>query len=311
MPSRELVKKALKAIERPADFEFFFGELKSPDWLEPLAAEGVFDRPYPPVEEKEWISFPIWPPSRYLARMAAQAPDLVVQLALRIPETANVRIHEDLTDAVLAMPADIAQRIVPKAIGWAKSKYQLRLADRLGKLVSHLAHGGQSEKALDLAKALLEIHQEQKEPMEGFEGEKIQLPPEPKSVLSDWNYEQILEKNIPDLVKTAGFKALSLLCDLLEEAITLSGRTEDVGPEDYSYIWRGAIESHNQNEGRDLKGLLVSAVRDASESIVSSNPALVRDVVRYLRYRTDKTTLRKWKVFERITLMLFRNTPIQ
>ncbi|MBK9307419.1 MAG: hypothetical protein IPM58_10115 [Nitrospira sp.] len=183
------------------DFEFFFSELKSPEWLEPLAEERVFDKPYPPVEEQDLISFPIWPPSRYLARMAGQAPDKVVELALRIPETENVRIHEDLSDAALAMPADIAQRIIPKAIGWAKSKYQLRLADRLGKLISHLARGGQAEKALDLAKALLELHQEQKEPMEGSEGEKYLYPPEPKSVLSDWNYEQILKKHIPDLVK--------------------------------------------------------------------------------------------------------------
>jgi hypothetical protein len=87
MASRELVQKALQAIERPADFEFFFSKLESPEWLEPLAQEGAFDRPYPPVEEEDWISFPIWPPSRYLARMADKAPDMVANLALRIPET--------------------------------------------------------------------------------------------------------------------------------------------------------------------------------------------------------------------------------
>lgn len=309
MPSRELVKKALKAIERPVDFEFFFEELKSPDWLDPLAAEGVFDKPYPPVEEKEWISFPIWPPSRYLVRMAEKAPDRVARLALRIPETENVRIHEDLTDAALAMPAEIAQAIVLKAIQWAKSHYQLRLADKLGKLVSHLAQGGQVEKALELAKALLELHQEQKEPMEGFEGEKYQLPPEPKSVLSDWNYEQILITNVPDLVRAAGLKALDLLCDLLEEAISLSGRTEDGESEDYSYIWRSAIESHNQNEGRDLRGSLVSAVRDASATIATTNPVLLQEVVRCLRYNHRKANPRKWKVFDRIVLHVIRKHP--
>lgn len=309
MPSPEVVRKALKAIERPVDFEFFFDELKSPDWLEPLAAEGVFDKPYPPVEEKDWISFPIWPPSRYLVRVAAKAPDLVARFALRIPETANVRIHEDLTDAALAMPPEIAQRIVPKAIGWAKSKYQLRLADRLGKLISHLALGGQIEKALALAKALLELHKEQKEPMEGFEGEKLSYPPEPKSVLSDWNYERILKKHIPDLVSAEGLKALDLLCDLLEQAIVFSCGDEDAESEDYSYIWRTAIESHSQNEGRDLKGSLVSAVRDASEAITAANPMLVREVVRCVRYNSHNATPRKWKVFDRIALHIIRERP--
>ena len=309
MPNRELVKKALRAIERPVDFEYFFGELKSPEWLEPLAEERVFDKPYPTVEEKDLLSFPIWPPSRYLARMASQAPDKVAELALRIPETTNVRIHEDLVDAALAMPSEIAQHIIPKAIGWAKSKYQLRLADRLGKLISHLASGGQVEKALDLARALLELHKKQKEPMEGFEGEKYQLPPEPRSVLSDWNYEQILKKNVPDLVQAAGLKALGLLCDLLEEAINLSRRTDDGESEDYSYIWRSAIESHSENEGRDLKGSLVSAVRDASEAITAANAMLVREVVRCLRYKSHNVTPRKWKVFERIVLHIIRERP--
>jgi len=309
MPRPEVVRKALKAIERPVDFEFFFDELKSPDWLEPLAAEGIFDKPYPPVEEKDWISFPIWPPSRYLVRVAAKAPDLVARFALRIPETANVRIHEDLTDAALAMPPEIAQRIVPKAIGWAKSKYQLRLADRLGKLISHLALGGQIEKALALAKALLELHKEQKEPMEGFEGEKLSYPPEPKSVLSDWNYERILKEHIPDLVSAEGLKALDLLCDLLEQAIVFSCGDEDAESEDYSYIWRTAIESHSQNEGRDLKGSLVSAVRDASEAITAANPMLVREVVRCVRYNSHNATPRKWKVFDRIVLHIIRERP--
>ncbi|MBK9307420.1 MAG: hypothetical protein IPM58_10120 [Nitrospira sp.] len=89
----------------------------------------------------------------------------------------------------------------------------------------------------------------------------------------------------------------------------MSERNEDPGREDYSYIWRGAIESHSQNEGRDLREHLVSAVRDASELIVSSNPALVRDVVRCLHYRTDKTTLRRWKVFDRIILHVMREYP--
>src|SRR3954447_421924 len=96
----------------------FFNQLKSPDWIRPLWDAGMFRSPPTPVKEGKYVSFPLWPESRYLARMAAQAPETVLEVALQIPLTENVRVHEDLADATLAMPADLAAKLVPKAKKW-------------------------------------------------------------------------------------------------------------------------------------------------------------------------------------------------
>ena len=45
----EFVKKALDEIrKRTANYEYFFNHLKSPDWIEPLFNEGLFQHPPEP-----------------------------------------------------------------------------------------------------------------------------------------------------------------------------------------------------------------------------------------------------------------------
>lgn len=115
------------------------------------------------------ITFTSWPESRYLARMAATDAEgawAALEIALQIPETENTRVHEDLIDAALAMPPELAVRFVPSAKRWVRLPYQLLLPEKLGALVSRLALGGQTVAALDLAKSLLAIHAEERAPVE-------------------------------------------------------------------------------------------------------------------------------------------------
>jgi len=80
------------------------------------------------------------------------------------------------------------------------------------------------------------------------------------------NYEQILKKYYPELVKAKPFPSLELLCDLLEKAIKFSSHRNELQDTEYfSYIWRPAIEDHPQNIGRDLKKVLVTGLRDTAE----------------------------------------------
>src|SRR2546428_13691841 len=90
----EVVKKAIDSIKRVAGYEYFFSKLKSPDWIIPLWQEGMFRDPNRPVVEGKYISFPFWPESQYLVRMARldslEVKRTVYQVALQIPETDNV-----------------------------------------------------------------------------------------------------------------------------------------------------------------------------------------------------------------------------
>jgi len=305
MPSPETIKKALAAIKRAADYEYFFDQLKSPDWIRPLWDAGMFRSPPEPVREGQYIRFPFWPESRYLVRMAARAPETVLEVALQIPSTENVRVHEDLVDAVLEMPAHLAAKLVPKAKKWIELPYQLLLPEKLGTLMGHLAKGGQVKAALDLARSLLAVLPDPRATEKTGGEETYQLPPEPRARFDVWEYKEILEKNMPEVVAAAGEKALTLLCDLLDSAIRLSQRNEkDTGLEDYSYIWRPAIEDHEQNHPHGLRDFLVTAVRDAAEQIAGVDPFQVHALVEMLEQRP-------WLVFQRIALHLLRICPTE
>lgn len=131
-----------------------------------------------------------------------------------------------------------------------------------------------------------------------FSDSKQERLPEPQSRLDTWHYEQILKQNFSDLVRIVGLPAVELLCNLLEKAIILSGKQKEYkGPEDYSCIWRPAIENHDQNQnlGRTIKDVLVSGVRDAAIMAVSLDKATVEEVIEMLESRS-------WKVFNRIAL---------
>src|SRR5207247_3252389 len=75
-------------------------------------------------------------------------------------------------------------------------------------------------------------------------------------------------------------------------------------PKDCSYIWRRAIEDHEQNYPYALKGLLVSAVRDAAEQIAKTEPSRVPALVEKLERGPWQ-----WRVFQRMALHLLRVCP--
>jgi hypothetical protein len=102
MPSEEHIRRALEQLRKSgANREYFFSKVNSPEWLEPLTDAGLFRHPPQAIVAGDTISFPFWPESRYLARMAAVAPDLVFRIIESVPETNNVRIHENFVDAVI------------------------------------------------------------------------------------------------------------------------------------------------------------------------------------------------------------------
>src|SRR5438034_392377 len=110
MPSEALVERALAEIRKgSANFDYFFDNLSSPEWIKPLAAKRVFQSAPEPEVSDGWIRVPGWSASRYLARMAGAAPDDVLDVALSV-KTENERVHSDFIEAAIAMPGPQAAR---------------------------------------------------------------------------------------------------------------------------------------------------------------------------------------------------------
>lgn len=305
-PTPDDIKKLANEIpNNVVTRSYFFERLDNPEWLEPLWKKDFFRHPPAPVrdEEQGTIRFPPWPEARYLARMAKHKPELVAQIIQQMDDTENTFVQGDLVEAMLSMPADVSVQLADKAKKWAESPYSL-LPEKLGQLMAHLSKAGKIEKALEIAQVLLDVFPDTQKSVNGAEG-GYQMPPEPRARFDVWDYEQILEEHYPELARAAGLGALQLLCGLLDKALDFSLRqTVHENREDYSYIWRPAIEDHAQNLGHTVKDALVSGVRDTAQRIVRSGSVPGEEVVRELERR-------RWKIFHRLALHLLRNNADQ
>ncbi|MBI2862445.1 MAG: hypothetical protein HYX89_06475 [Chloroflexi bacterium] len=110
-------------------------------------------------------------------------------------------------------------------------------------------------------------------------------------------YRDLFQRHLPALVKADGVQAFKLLCRTLKRALA-----RDNGG-DGAFIWRAAIEEHEQNSDRpDKKDALVSAVRDAGEQILRGDPSVGEQVFDFL----DSLDL---PIFRRIELHMLRVAP--
>ena len=212
MISDELVQKALSIVgSSPANHEYFFAKLTSPDWIDPLRKEGRFRNPAQIRRDEGRISFPTWPESNYLARMAPRAPELVRDVILEAASTDNERVHQDYVEAALHMPVTIAIDIAKAESRWVRdSRFLYTLyPEKVGDLIGHLARGGAIDGALELAQSLLAVTVDPRSEKSRSDDDDFRMPREPMGKFEQWHYRRVLEKNLPDLVSAAPDK----LCD--------------------------------------------------------------------------------------------------
>ncbi|MBD1930076.1 hypothetical protein H6F74_28195 [Trichocoleus sp. FACHB-90] len=268
---------------------YFFEQLQFPGWLKKLREKGFFENPPEPEVNFEGGGkrFFRWPQSRYLAQMASHEPETVLDIALKILETRtkNVIVHEDLAQAALAMPPELAARWVEKETEWLREQGYLDdyLADKLCELVNYLTHENQVDTALSLLRELLAVLPA---------SQSSSSLGEPSTRLNEYYYNELLQNNVPKLREVAGEGTFKMLCDLLEEAVRLSASP------DYSHHWRASIKD-NPNGIREL---LISAVRDATEHLAENNPVAVRTLVPVLE-SYNRT------IFQRLSLHLLYRFP--
>lgn len=249
-------QRTLELIRRNAvTYAHFFNGLKDASWLDFLVAEDFFKNPPPPEEGEEWVRFPDWPESAYLARIAAMEPDRVAEIAAAIPPTENVRVMTDLATIAAALPMQSAARLARRLREWMPEHHiLLALPEAAARLVAHLARLGDLDTALDLVGEVLRI--------EGEERPSVVSPrTEPVGRLDRWEYGQVLEEVMPALLTADRERALSFLGDLLARAVDLEAGDEGG---DYTHIVRPSIGDHAQNHDDGLLDLLIGAMRDAS-----------------------------------------------
>ena len=267
-PVLESVGKLKNLLSEKSLYKYFFEKINDPSWIKLLKNMGYFSNP-PKIlkDNKGYITFPEWPESQYLARVAPKAPNLVCETILEIPETDNVRIHEDFIDAALNMPPVYSAKIAERESEWIKTQHHLYLLfpEKTVNLIIYLTKGGQLKRAFDLIQSLLSIS------------------PGPRIKMEIWGYKEILDKCTPLLLRKVKLDLFRFFSFLLKESIKFSIREKKRQQNvDLSFVWRVKVENDSQKIKDDLRNILVNAVRDAAELLIKENMVSLEKIIDHL-----------------------------
>ena len=272
---------------------YVFDELKNPYWVAPLAERGFFNSP-PALrrdEESDSVRLPPWPEGRYLARMAASAPDAVAAVLEGHEPSDNPVVTRTLLQAAHSLPDDQLRSLATSLVRWLQEQFEFRFgdhyADEAAAVIARLARLGETDTALPGARALLALERDPEPAVLDVDGEAVELGRKPVSQLSEWEYQRTVEAILPDLVDAAGSDGLRLFSSLLHDALRFSNSHNDPDEEaDYSYIWRSSIADHHQNTDDGVRSVLVSAARDAAVRFARASADALEECVQQLEQRT-------------------------
>ena len=281
-PTKRQVDIAVQRMRAPEFLAYFLKRLDNPLWIEDLGRAGFFSSPPPAIIREDGnISYPFWPPSTYLARMAASAPEEVARILGKI-RSDNLYVVHDMVEAALAMPIKTAVTLVPAiahAVGGRLSEFSY--FPGFTDLCIQLAQSDHVNEALTLAEALFEPT---------FREDEVRRRD------PHW-YIRELQRAQPVLVTRRPEQVLELLCGWLHKVVSSMRVADSKTGDDHSYAWRPAIEDHHQNSEYDFASNLVAIVRDGFERALKDRLIPLANAFKILdRFR--------FHVFKRLKLFL-------
>jgi hypothetical protein len=267
-PTSEQVQSVAPLLSSPQHERYFFERLDNPEWIIPLREHGFFGQP-PAVEQVEGggVRYVTWPASGYLARMAKHAPKDVAAMFAEI-KTDNPCVLGDMITATFDMPVDVAKTLVPGVCRAARAGVLWVYFGEAAKLCMHLAKGGEESSAMMLAEALFtpRFEKGREEPVAQEAGQ----------------YRIWLKQVLPILVARRAKELMSQLCEWLKAVIEAKEHVDTESKSDYSYVWRPAIEEHDQNEDYDFASAMVGFVREGFDLAVWNDKITLDEAMQIL-----------------------------
>ena len=226
-----------------------------------------------------------------------EAHEDVLNVAMSVPETDNLLVHLDLLRIAGNLPPVQAAQLAERAPQWIRAGTLLTSDRAAAALISHLANGGQTARALELTRVFFEI-----------------LPPNPNPAGEGWPrdvrtrlergmYGELIRTVREPLVGAQGWTPCVQFCSLLEAAVAASRASDDEEEvEDYSFVWRPGIDG-SRNTYDDVRNSLIETVRDSALDFSAASDDAVKQVV-------DILMQHRFTVFGRIALFVLRERPV-
>ncbi|MDE2462089.1 MAG: hypothetical protein KGO02_00025, partial [Alphaproteobacteria bacterium] len=270
----------------------FFNQLQSPDWLPHLAKHNLLAAPtLPPDEdaEGEGLLLRQWPAGRYLLRMANSSESETRALIVQALRDADTSQHPDVQqmgmEVLASLPPDDAASLLDLAEKWLSRESRFVMAQGPHELIKRLAQGGHGTAALRLARALFQVFDQ--------DGQLATL-------FSRHMYEHFLPGAVNVLAPVSGVETVTLLCELLDQAIRISGRFKEEPPSDYTTHLSQTISEHGTKN--DVLGGLIAGIALAAKLAIETDPVRTREVVLQIKSHPAR-------IFVRLALCVLSFNP--
>src|SRR5690349_14182760 len=234
-PTNSEVDAAVALLGPLANQQYFFDRLNNPLWIGPLRDRGVFKHPFEPTRDGSVLRSTPWPASRYLAKMAGTAPREVAEIPSSLT-TANWTIARDILEAAMVMPPEHAIKLVPKLKELMSTSFFSHDVRDLGTLCAKLADGGYPDAGVDLLRVVLH-----------FDWDETHRRADQDT---RWLIESVTKDAIPALIQVRPAEVIEHLVGEVSRAVRASKHPPS-DADDHSWIWRPAIEDHEQNHDFD------------------------------------------------------------
>lgn len=266
MITKDYVEEIFKKIKSPPAYEFFFDNLNSAEWIEPLMdyRTDIFKKPVPAVKTDNGWMFPWWPESRYLARVANQDPERIVGIIKSLEETDNCRVHEDFADAILKMPIRFSKQVLAKVLTWMDDRFLFLLPEKLAQYSINLAQSGDTANAIKVLDRVLKLNTINVDDSDDILFRKNRIV----VAYDDYVFFEILKDKVPELVKLCGDRAVEVIYNKFK-LILVTEKYE--GESDHSIIWRREIEHAASYSSDSLISKLFDCLRDSYEVLLKES----------------------------------------
>ncbi len=301
MPTKTDVEAALRVIDGDATRErYFFDHLDSPDWIDPLLEAGRFQHPPEPPTTAAEFGVLAWPDSRYLDRIADQAPGQVADvIRAHLAETRNPVVRADCVSAILKMPPPIASGLAGLVASWVREDATWLLPDLAAQMVTLLAEA-ETDASVVVFTALFGIEAPAGERSPAGSDSSPTSAPRAVLALGASNYAHLFERCVPALVSSMPTRLVTLLSEWLSNLVRW-GRHDATTHWDGSEFWQSQLEIGDPSEPPSM---LVKYLRSALLALVSKNPTVADQLV-------EDLTARGWTIFERLALDVAREVAEQ
>ncbi|OIP53080.1 MAG: hypothetical protein AUK31_02175 [Fibrobacteres bacterium CG2_30_45_31] len=307
--NQDIVKvDILASIKKEVDRQYFFSRLKSSLWLVPLKDQEFFSSP-PGVRHLPdgKVQFPYWPELFYLANIASEVPDAVVEILLSLPKTNNPSIYDGILGIALTLKGKDSVKLLPKIKEYAELETLFDGA-QFPDLLKYWNAEEEVQKAIELVKILISFQEDpqekekaarRKENLEAYENSL-----KPRLHFRDYEYAQILKEGVRPLAEKQPLEISKILIDALSEMLCLEHYRKDREKhqsEDFSEIWCRRLDS-TTDDAVSSREYLVEALVFACEKVFEAGENITQ-LDQILQNQS-------WKIFLRLRQYLFAKYPV-